>query len=564
MESTKVNCRLQASSPSTKLKKDNSTLFIKTIFKLPAPVPKWPPGTSFASGIIDLGALHVSQTTSFEKVWATYEGGLDNQGATFYEPSSIPEGFFMLGCYSQPNNQSLFGWVLVAKDVSSPGDPPGLTLPIDYTLVWSSESPKIKQDDVGYFWLPVPPDGYTSVGHIVTTSPQKPSLDKVRVVRSVLTESAETDTWIWGANSGFNVYSLRPVERGSKALGLSVGTFIAKKDGEEMTLSGLKNLNLSYPSMPNLDQVQALIQAYAPVVYLHPDEKYFPSSVSWFFQNGALLYTKGQESNPVQIAQDGSNLPQNGSNDGTYWIDLPTDKNASEGLQKGNLQSAEAYVHIKPALGGTFTDIAVWIFCPFNGPGKIKIAFFTISLGEIGEHVSDWEHVTLRVSNFNGELQSVYYSAHSKGMWVSAPNLEFENNNKPIVYASLYGHASYPHAGTFIHDVPQPEKIIIGARNDTSKSNFKMDTAAQFSLVGADYLGGLGIVEPPWLNYAREWGPKRELDLDKRLKDIEKVLPGKLKDVFDRFVRSLPPEALGQEGPTGPKWKDNWSGDERD
>ncbi|WOG89993.1 hypothetical protein DCAR_0209234 [Daucus carota subsp. sativus] len=551
----KVNCRLQASSPFTTLKKDNSTLPINTIFKLPVPVPKWPPGTNFASGEIDLGALHVSQITSFNKVWATYEGGPDNLGATFYEPTSIPEEFFMLGCYGQPNNQTLYGWVLVAKDASLPADPPGLTLPIDYTLVWSSESQKIKQDDVGYIWLPVPPDGYTSVGHIVTTSPQKPPIDKVRVVRSVLTESVETDTWIWGANDGFNIYSLRPMERGIKALGISVGTFIAKKDGEEMSLSCLKNLNLSYPSMPNLDQVQALIQAYAPVVYFHPDEKYFPSSVSWFFQNGALLYTKGQESNPVLIAQDGSNLPQNGSNDGNYWIDLPTDKNASDSLKKGNLQSAESYIHIKPALGGTFTDIAVWIFYPFN--------VFTISLNEVGEHVSDWEHVTLRVNNFNGELQSVYYSAHSKGIWVSAPELEFESNNKPIVYASLYGHASYPHAGTFIHNVPQPEKIIIGARNDTSKSNFKMDTAAQVSLVGADYLGGLGIVEQPWLNYAREWGPKKELDLDKLLKGVDKFLPGKLKDAFERFVRSLPPESLGEEGPTGPKWKDNWSGDEK-
>ncbi|KAK1367665.1 hypothetical protein POM88_033757 [Heracleum sosnowskyi] len=97
MQPTKVNCRLQASPPSTKHKKDNITLFIKTIFKLPAPVPKWPPGTSFASGIIDLGALHVSQATSFEKVWATYEGGLDNQGATFYEPSSIAEVLLELG-----------------------------------------------------------------------------------------------------------------------------------------------------------------------------------------------------------------------------------------------------------------------------------------------------------------------------------------------------------------------------------------------------------------------------------------------------------------------------------
>lgn len=59
------------------------------------------------------------QITTFNKIWSTLEGGPDNLGATFYEPSSIPEGFFMLTSYSQSNNKPLFGWVLVAKDVTS-------------------------------------------------------------------------------------------------------------------------------------------------------------------------------------------------------------------------------------------------------------------------------------------------------------------------------------------------------------------------------------------------------------------------------------------------------------
>ncbi|KAK1401348.1 putative vacuolar protein sorting-associated protein [Heracleum sosnowskyi] len=304
------------------------------------------PGTNFASGIIDLGALHVSQITSLTGVWATYEGGPDNKGSTFYEPTSIPEGFFMLGSYGQPNNQPLYGWVLVAKDVSLPAEPQGLALPTDYALVYDSGSEFINQSIVGYIWLPVAPDGYSAVGYIVTASNQKPSVDKVRVVRSVLTEDVENDNWIWGSN-GLDIYGSRPVDRGSKALGISLGTFNLHSNGKEMPkLNCLTNLNFSYPSMPNLNQVQALIQAYAPVVYFHPDKNYFPSMVSWFFKNGALLYTKGQESTPVQIAEDGSNLPQNGSDDGAYWMDLPSDKTASDNLKKGDLQSAYSYLHM--------------------------------------------------------------------------------------------------------------------------------------------------------------------------------------------------------------------------
>ncbi|XLT51288.1 uncharacterized protein LOC107634430 [Arachis ipaensis] len=42
-------------------------------------------------------------------------------------------------------------------------------------------------------------------------------------------------------------------------------------------------------------------------------------------------------------------------------------------LKCGDLQNARLYVHVKPTLSGTFTDIAMWIFCPFNRPVTLKI-----------------------------------------------------------------------------------------------------------------------------------------------------------------------------------------------
>lgn len=140
------------------------------------------------------------QLSSLNRVWATHEGGPDDLGATFFEPSRMPEGFFMLGCYSQPNNTPFFGWVLVGKDGGSgsgSGSGGALKKPLDYTLIWSSESLKIKKDGNGYVWLPIPPDGYKAIGHIVTNSPQKPSPDKIMCVRSDLTDQSDADSWIW-------------------------------------------------------------------------------------------------------------------------------------------------------------------------------------------------------------------------------------------------------------------------------------------------------------------------------------------------------------------------------
>ncbi|KAL3611081.1 hypothetical protein D5086_002101 [Populus alba] len=422
--------------------KKQKVLPIDASFKLPAPLPSWPPGGGFGSGIIDLGdGLQVCQISSFNKVWATHEGGPDDLGASFFEPSQLPQGFSMLGCYSQPNNRSLYGWVLAGRDETGSA----LKQPVDYTLVWSSESLQIKQDGVGYIWLPTPPDGYKALGHVVTNSPQKPPLGKIRCVRSDLTDQCEFDSWVWGLG---------------------------------------------------------------------------------------------------------------GSNDGAYWLDLPVEEGAKDRVKKGDLQDSRVYLHIKPMFGASFTDIVVWVFYPFNGPSKAKVEFINIPLGKIGEHVGDWEHLTLRISNFNGELLSIYFSEHSGGTWVSSSELEFQNGNKAVTYSSLHGHAMYAKPGLVLQGSGS-----IGIRNDTAKSKKFIDTGTNSLVVAAEHLG-MAITEPPWLNYLRKWGPKLTYNIAEEIKKVEKLLPGKLKSAFDKFVRSLPNEVLGEEGPTGPKLKRNWTGDE--
>ncbi|KAF5177437.1 vacuolar sorting-associated protein [Thalictrum thalictroides] len=545
--------------------KEPKTLPIDINFNLPSPLPPWPQGGGFASGRMNLGGLEICQISTFKKVWETLERGPENLGATFFEPWPVPDGFFMLGCYAQPNNKPLWGWVLVAKDVENEPSRGALKMPVDYTLIWSSDSIKFKKSGNGYIWLPIPPDGYNAVGLVATNSPDKPPLDKVRCVRSDLADSCEQDAWIWGPDkvsntSEINFYGLKPTIRGTKALGVSVGTFTVQANGEatSFSLSCLKNKDLGVSCMPNLTQIEALIQVYSPWIYLHPNEKYMPSSVSWFFNKGALLYKKDDESNPVSIDPTGSNLPQGGSNDGAYWIDLPIDEEARDEVKKGELRTSVAYLHIKPMLGATFTDISTWVFYPFNGPATAKVQLIDIPLGKIGEHVGDWEHVTLRISNFTGELWRVYFSEHSGGTWVNASEIEFHNGNKVVAYASLNGHAFYQNPRLVLQG---NSNLCIGIRNDTAESNIVMDTCMSYEVISADYLGM--VVEPPWLNYTREWGPKISYDIANELNLVENLLIiEELKSVFRSIISAIPSEVLGEEGPTGPKMKNNWSGDE--
>lgn len=458
----------------------------------------------------------------------------------------------MLGTYAQPNNRPLSGSVLVAK--SNATDQLGQILknPTDYTLIWSNDD---SSGNPAFFWLPIPPDGYKSIGLAVTTSPEKPSLDKIRCVRSDFTADAEMDDWIW--NQGINIYKLRPKIRGTGAQPLCAGTFVIQSD--TVALSCLINRNPNYSTgRLNRSQMEAVFRAYAPYVYFHPDESYLPSSVDWFFSNGALLYKIGEESNPVRIEPGGANLPKGGSGDGSYWLDLPVEGDAKDRVKKGDLQSAEAYVHFKPILGGTFTDIPIWLFYPFNGHAIVKLGFIKrLSLGKIGEHVGDWEHVTLRVSNFDGALHKVYFSQHSGGRWVDSSLLQFESGgNRFAWYASRNGHAGNYEEGLYL----QGPGDGVGIRNDWARSDKVMDAGARFVVVAAE-AEGEAVAEPPWLGYAWKWGPTKNYDTAAEVKKVKKFLPGKLKKAMEGLMKVVD-ELFGKDGPTGPKVKSNWNGDE--
>ncbi|CAM0870687.1 unnamed protein product [Alopecurus aequalis] len=528
-------------------------------FHLPAPLPAWPQGGDFAKGVICIGELDVASITEFRIIWSC-------SGATFYEPQELPDGFHCLGHYAQQNDSPLQGFLLVAREAASCeliNSKPALVEPLDYTLVWTSAD--LYEDDnseCGCIWSPSPPEGYKALGYVVTRGLKKPSLEAVRCARDDLTDACENFRSVLDMKSSCHVWSTRPSDRGMTGRGIPVGTFFCETDSVDSEESGipcLKNFDPNRRAMPNLEQIHALIRHYGPTIFFHPQETYLPSSVSWFFENGAMLYKRGIKMGDAILA-DGSNLPAGGTNDGEYWIDLPDD-DRNEYVKVGNLKSAELYAHVKPAHGGTFTDIAMWVFCPFNGPATIKVGLASFALQKVGRHTGDWEHFTLRISNFSGELSCIYFSEHSGGGWVDASDLEYISGNKAIIYSSRNGHASFAHPGCYLQG---SERLGIGMRNDVAQSDLSVDSSTRYEVISAEYLGGDdAVAEPCWLQYMREWGPTVTYNSRSEVDTMISFLPFFLRFTAEAIFDSLPVELYEEEGPTGPKEKDNWEGDER-
>lgn len=533
-------------------------------------------GSGFATSKLNLGEVEVCQITNFEFVWGSNPSMDMKQSISFYKPKLIPDGFSCLGHYCQPDNKPLRGFVLVAREKTiaqhensahSSDRLSPLVNPVDYTLVWSSyDGDEENFEGCGCFWLPQAPQGYKALGFVVTNKSSKPELNEVKCVRADLTDTCQAHRLIAGMVSQslkvpLNIWNARPLNRGIYDRGVSTSNFYCStscSSGEELhNIACLKNLDPNLHAMPNMDQIHAIVRHYGPSVFFHPNEAYLPSSVSWFFQNGALLHST---SGSVQaIDAEGSVLPGGGTNDGQYWIDLPRD-GLRKKLKHGNLESAKLYLHVKPAVGGTFTDIAMWVFCPFNGPGTLKVGMISIALSKVGRHVGDWEHFTLRVSNFTGELWSIYFSQHSGGEWVEAYDLEFIEGNKAIVYSSRNGHASYPHPGVYLQGNP---KLGIGVRNDACRSDYCVDSSRQYEVIAAEYLGEGAVKEPCWLQFMRKWGPRIVYGSKTELDKIIRRLPPLFRNSMSNILSKLPLELYGEDGPTGPKEKNNWFGDER-
>jgi hypothetical protein len=191
------------------------------------------------------------------------------------------------------------------------------------------------------------------------------------------------------------------------------------------------------------------------------------------------------------------------------------------------MNTARAYVNVLWNQGSTFTDIQFWLFWAYNGPGTAKfdslvfnriINTGTVDLAPLGEHVGDWEYVTIRIENATKDMIGIILSAHGKAISYNKKsdiqaNFQFQDATHPVVYSSRNGHANFSKVGANYAEQRRVLGVPVGLEfnllNTTADGGKSLDCSQRYEIVASNFLSGSDAISTPrFILYPYRWGPE--------------------------------------------------------
>jgi hypothetical protein len=262
-------------------------------------------------------------------------------------------------------------------------------------------------------------------------------------------------------------------------------------------LSDQQILHLSFRLGANPDATTPddLLERYKPVVYYHPEEKYFADSA-----NEAIEWPENlvYEAVPSLVAAD---HVEGGSNENlnAEWF---RNRISSEGDvldEQGDNQQAADSGHIQPAIAnhvyaneltsadGKIEWLQYWFFYYYNdsvnGAGTAY-----------GTHEGDWEFVEYAYDPSTEQITQAAYNQHKGAETCPSSALHYvvtpNGRVAPAVYSAKASHASYFHPGDY-----NLEKTLFHFGNDLASGE-----------AGSTELTMSRLNEEPWFAWEGHWG----------------------------------------------------------
>jgi hypothetical protein len=217
-----------------------------------------------------------------------------------------------------------------------------------------------------------------------------------------------------------------------------------------------------------------VVEALAPVVYLHPQERFLPMSPDQFVTLSELKWNHDGGCPDETLASLGKVVPTAlGHREGRYGARKagPTYRRCARSgptyappdftrpLDDRNVTGGEGFFlrYAGPAAGTTAGPwpvhyeyvpgryVAYWFFFAQSQP--VKVGDGVISrvvssrwLDTLGTHQGDWEHVTIRLRG--DEPVEVAFYSHGSPRILQWSEVE-QDGGRPVVYAAQGSHASY-------------------------------------------------------------------------------------------------------------------------
>ncbi|MCP3097858.1 Vps62-related protein [Myxococcus sp. K15C18031901] len=430
-------------------------------------------------------ALEVKPTSRFSWIYDDHGTGATNDVSVWRPDLSQSPGFFSLGDVAMPNRGQAPVTTFLVR-----GEGDLLARPTDYLRTWR-DTGSGGTHDVS-FWEPVAPSGYTCLGHVAVLGYSKPSTDLIRCVRSEYVLPANP-AWVWddsgsGANDDIGVW--QAVARDHR--GLPASTFVSRPSHGDTGGSRYWVLNKSTTSNAELrgGPVEAwTVAAFAPRVWLHPDEAYFPSSTEFHLAN---------------VHEENGHLVTNQP----LGCDSCTDPQFLDG-QRPNQTSVPVYASIIPRTQGgqptNVTDVLYWTFYPYNNGKRVCIGWYSPwgcvgGYSTFGNHVGDWEHLTVRF--VDGRPAQVYLSQHANGQaFAFGDKALLLAGWHPEVFSAQGSHGLYPDAARHIYETIFNGDFLA----DDTGAGLAWDTWNHLVSIpwqpAGSYTGSLS-----WMNLTAYWG----------------------------------------------------------
>lgn len=288
-------------------------------------------------------------------------------------------------------------------------------------------------------------------------------------------------------------------------------------------------------AMVNPDD-QALLQRFAPDVWLHSMEDYFPSSIDFYLEHCELV------GGPSRIAQPSfAQLADSAFGERRAWyLDvtdttecLPGTKPDSDGSGPG------CYAYIQRAAAAAY--LYYWFFYPYNGSivdrrenegawealRDVEILakkspfgdrFHGDTSGHVDLHQGDWERVIVAIPTGQETPDKMYFAQHSKGAVLPWASVVKHSEDHPVVYSARHSHASYPTSGEQADpSLPPPfDKLPADVTvHDLTNEGFRWKTWLQLSMLPYDEagptaagFGGWQTDDQQWLKFSGRWGKR--------------------------------------------------------